>query len=239
MASTKGYKTISGIAEFFVPLQESLHSDNFLYKSKREISLSCCGYRSHCYEEFEVERKWRLHQLRCLIVGENPSGEGQPYFYEEPINYDNDSVIVRRSLLQNLYEREILDSATLTGFREAGFLFDHAIRCRMSKDEVKKERQRAQQYKSERVQNPRHLLPTVRKAPIVWVMGHVASNAMANLDPAFPKEKRRISCDPFACPVPGSRYFLSEYLTRWNKHKWPEIFAAFLTFARTKDVFGQ
>ena len=200
-----------------------------------------CGCRRHSYEQFEVERKWRPHRLRCLIVGENPSDEGQPYFYEEPINYDNDSVVVRRSLLQNLYEREILDSVTLTGFREAGFLFDHAIRCRMSKDEVKKERERAQRYKSERVQNPTHLLPTVREAPIVWVMGHLASNAMANLDADFPKEKRRISRDPFPCPVvPGSRYFLSEYLTeRWNKDKWPEIFAAFLTFARTKDVFGQ
>lgn len=201
--------------------------------------LTCCGLVSHPWEQFEVERKWRPHQLRCLIVGENPSYEGQPYFYEEPISYNNDPVAVRCGLLQNLYKQEILESATLTGFREAGFLFDHAIRCHLSKDEVKKERVSAQRFKSQRVQTPTHLLPTVMEAPIVWVMGHLARNAIANLIRDFPREKRPISRPPFPGEiVPGSRYFLSEYLNpRWNKNRWPQIFAAFLEFAKTRDIF--
>jgi len=123
--------------------------------------LRCCGSDSHAWEQFEVERKWRPRRLRGFIVGENPSDEGQPYFYEEPESYDNDPVVVRRALLQNLREREILKESTLTGFREAGFLFDHAIRCYMSKNEVREERKRAQEYKSERVRNPAHLRATL------------------------------------------------------------------------------
>ena len=186
-----------------------------------------------------MERKWRPRQLRCLIVGENPSYEGQTYFYEEPISYNNDPVAVRRGLLQNLYKQGVLESATLTGFREAGFLFDHAIRCNLSKDEVKKEHGRAQRFKSKRVQNPTHLLPTLTEAPIVWVMGHLASNAIANLTTDFPREKRKISRPPFPGEVvPGSRYFLSGYLTpRWNQNQWPEICEAFLEFARGRGVF--
>ena len=224
----------------FITLQKFPHSDSpVLCKSKGENSLlTCCELDSHPWEQFEVEGKWRPRQLRCLIVGENPSDQGQPYFYQEPQSYDNDPVTVRRALLGNLSKQGILESATLTGFREAGFLFDHAIRCHLPKDEVAKERERAQRYQSERVQNPVHLLSTTMEAPIVWVMGHLASNAIANLTANFPKKRRRISHPPFPGEVaPGSRYFLSEYLRRWNTDKWPEICAAFCEFTRARGVF--
>jgi hypothetical protein len=45
-------------------------------------------------------------------------------------------------------------------------------------------------------------VPTLRRSPlkpgpIVWVMGHLASNAVANATPDFPKERCKISQSPY------------------------------------------
>src|SRR5437867_450626 len=116
--------------------------------------LACCGKAMHPWDRFEVERVWRPQRLRCFIVGENPSGVGAPYFYEAPKRYDDDPVAVRRGLLQNLHSQKLLVSATLEGFQEVGFLFDHAIRCLLPKEVVKKEQNAAMRYASMRVQHP-------------------------------------------------------------------------------------
>jgi hypothetical protein len=69
-------------------------------------------------------------------------------------------------------------------------------------------------------------------------MGHLANNAVANLTKEFPKEKRKISCDPFSGEAaPGSRFFVSQYLTWRNEEDSGRICAAFAQFARARSVF--
>jgi hypothetical protein len=171
--------------------------------------------------------------LRCLIVGENPGDVTSEYFYEPPADPKNDRVRVRRELLDGLHDVGLIAGPTLEAFRDAGFLFDHAIRCPLPSSSVDQERLKANRYASERVANPAHLVPSLTQARIIWVMGHVASNAVANATSDFPKEKRKISQPPFPGPItPDSRFFVSEYFHRFNKKETPGIFAAFARFAR-------
>ena len=91
---------------------------------------------------------------------------------------------------------------------------------------------KANRYGSERAAHPLHLIPLLKQARLVWVMGHVASNAVANAAADFPKEPRKISQPPYPGPIaPGSRHFVSEYFHRFNKKETPEIVAAFASFA--------
>ena len=125
---------------------------------------------------------------------------------------------IRDALLQNLSEQELIASATLEGFKKAGFLFDHAIRCTMPPVYIRHERETAMRYKAKLVQNPEHLRETLDRARIVWVMGHLACNAVANLTDAFLQKPRKISKPPYPKPdpTPDSRFFVSEYLT-WRR----------------------
>ena len=192
----------------------------------------------HPWNRFEVERVWRPKRLCCLIVGENPGSVESTYFYDAPKNYAKDPVAVRRCLLRGLRSQKLLATATLEGFRDAGFLFDHAIRCPLPKEIVDEERNAAVRYASIRVQNPAHLLVSLSQAPIVWVMGHLASNAVANLCREFPKKRRRISQAPFPGEVaPSSRFFVPQYFTWRNEEDTAGICAAFMQFARTRSVF--
>ena len=202
--------------------------------------LPCCGLEIHAWEKFHVEQKWLLKTLRCFIVGENPSSQKPPYFYEIPESYENDPVDVRRGLFQNLFDQNLLKSRNLEGFRDAGFLFDHAIRCRLPRKDVEKERRRAKLFNSQRVKNPAHLFQHITQAPIVSVMGHLASNAVANITTDFPKEKnRKISFLPFPGEIsPGSKFFLSSYLSGWNEEQWENICKAFGEFEKARGVFG-
>lgn len=92
--------------------------------------LPCCKAEKHGWERFDVERSWLPAMLRCLIVGENPGGLSAEYFYERPASYESDKVDVRKGLLRGLREQHLIGEPTLEGFRDAGFLFDHATRCR-------------------------------------------------------------------------------------------------------------
>jgi hypothetical protein len=86
-------------------------------------------------------------------------------------------------------------------------------------------------YRSTRVADPAHLRPSLARAASVWVMGHLASNAVANMAVEFPKERRNVSEAPFpAAMFPGSRFFLSEYFSRWNESEIPDICRAFVHF---------
>jgi hypothetical protein len=171
--------------------------------------------------------------LRCFIVAENPGDITSEYFYEPPADPKRDRVRVRRELLEGLHDVGLIAEPTLESFRDAGFLFDHAIRCPLPSTLVSQERQNAQRYASERVATPAHLVPSLTQAGLIWVMGHLASNAVANATSDFPKERRKISQSPFPGPIaPGSRFFVSEYFHRFNKRETPEIFAAFARFAR-------
>ncbi|MDE0486919.1 MAG: hypothetical protein OXH80_08065 [Nitrospira sp.] len=196
--------------------------------------MNCCNH-THPYDDFDVQGRWQPSQLRCLIIGENPGGLESAYFYDPPENYQKDPVIVRKGLLSTLSELKLLYTPTLEGFRQAGFLFDHAIRCPMTREDIRRERQAAQRYKAARVQKPDHLRRAIAHASIVWVMGHLACNAVANLTNEFSKKQRRISAHPYpGYDEPESRFFVSEYLTWRNKKKWTNIGSAFAQFARLR-----
>jgi hypothetical protein len=201
--------------------------------------LACCGAVQHQWEEHEVERRWLPPVLRCLIVGENPGDTNSEYFYEAPASYARDDVAVRRALLRGLHQRGLIPEATLEGFQDAGFLFDHAIRCQLASSVIKSERQRAMRYACRLVEDPVHLRNRLAEARTVWVMGHFASNAVANASPDFPKQRRHLS----RAPYPGrlrtcSKFFLSEYLSWRTEADAPTFFEAFESFAREKAVFG-
>lgn len=198
----------------------------------------CCCTKKHQWEEHEVEQQWVPARLRCYIVGENPGDTRSHYFYERPASYSSDSVVVRRALLRGLHKHGIISEPTLEGFQSAGFLFDHAIRCQLSSQVVSKERTRAIRYASSYVEEPVHLQPWLAQSVVVWVMGHLASNAVANATKEFPKQRRKISMSPFPGPiVSSSRFFLSEYLTWRNEAKSSIFFEAFVRFARDRHLF--
>lgn len=203
--------------------------------------LPCCGASAHPWDQYEVEKRWFPQTVRCLVVGENPGALDSEYFYATPKDYARDRVIVRRCLLRGLYHEKFIYEPTLEAFRDAGFLFDHGIRCPLSREEVKREQRAAKCYRSRRVGCASHLVPLLSQSSIVWVMGHIASNAVANataISPAeFPKEQRLISKAPYPCELaPGSRFFLSEYLTRWNQPYAQRICEAFARFAHSRGL---
>jgi hypothetical protein len=177
--------------------------------------------------------------LRCLIIGENPGDSDSEYFYSPPANYTHDRVRVRQALLGGLHGQGLIPNPMLEGFREGGFLFDHAIRCALPKTRVQKERRAAIRYQSTCAEDPSHLLDAINRAPIVWVMGHIASNAVANVTNDFPKQRRQIAKAPYPGELlQGSKFFLSEYFTRWNQAEMQRICEAFVRFARVRKVFN-
>ncbi len=201
--------------------------------------LPCCKAKKHGWERFDVERSWLPATLRCLIVGENPGGPSSEYFYERPVSYESDEVEVRKGLLRGLCEQRLIAEPTLEGFRDAGFLFDHAIRCQLNPEVIRSEREKAKRYACKRVENPEHLRPWLARAPVVWVMGHLASNAVGNATRDFPKLKRKISMAPYPGELaPGAKFFVSEYLT-WRTQAKASAFAqAFAEFVGQRRVFG-
>ena len=104
---------------------------------------ACCGAEKHEWDRLEVERRWLPARLQCLVIGENPGDTTSEYFYERPPSYASDGVVVRRALLAGLRHEGLIADATLEGFREAGFLFDHAIRCQLPSEVVAAERMQA------------------------------------------------------------------------------------------------
>lgn len=200
--------------------------------------LACCGAEKHEWDRWEVERRWLPATLRCFVVGENPGDTTSEYFYERPASYTSDKVAVRRALLRGLHEQGLIAEATLEGFQQAGFLFDHAIRCQLSSEVVASEREKAKRYASRRVEKADHLRSWLVQARVVWVMGHLASNAVANVTPEFPRQKRKISMSPYPGEIGhDSRFFLSEYLS-WRTQAKASAFAqAFERFAQKRSVF--
>jgi hypothetical protein len=200
--------------------------------------LSCCGTDSHPWDQYQAAERWMPRTLRCLIIGESPGDLDSEYFYTAPKDYDQDRVAVRRCLLRGLHQHELISQATLEVFRDAGFLFDHAIRCPLPPEIVNAEREAAMRYASQRVLCPNHLRRILDESPVVWVMGHLASNAVANIVSDFQKVKRRVSQPPFPSELTlGSKFFLSEYLTRRNENRAPQICEAFVRFARARGIF--
>lgn len=199
---------------------------------------ACCKAASHPWDRYEVDLRWLPGRLRCLIVGENPGSDDSDYFYTVPRSYSDDTVGVRRRLLCGLHNKNLIQEATLEAFREAGFLFDHAIRCPLPREVVEAERRAARRYASERVKHPAHLEGAIAQASAVWVMGHIASNAVANTCKTFPKTPRLISKPPYPGELsPNSKFFLSRYLTWCDDVEVSRICQAFAQFARKRAIF--
>ena len=84
--------------------------------------------------DLRLNGNWLPRVVRYLLIGENPGDSDSEYFYQRPRSYDADKVAVRRALLHGLHQQRLITEPTLEAFRDAGFLFDHAIRCHMRAD---------------------------------------------------------------------------------------------------------
>jgi hypothetical protein len=72
---------------------------------------------------------------------------------------------------------------------------------------------------------------------VVWVMGHLANNGIANACSELSKNRRRISLPPYPGEAePGSRFFISEYFTWRNENKTLAICEAFAAFAHARGM---
>jgi len=145
-------------------------------------------------------------ELRRLIVGESPGENAEKYFYNQ-----HRKVAVRTIMLRELHRHALLTEPTLVAFRNAGFLFDHAIRCLLASETIQHEASLADQYRSPRAADAAHLDSFLAVKSPVWVMGRIARNAVA--DPRFPRDTSDISKPPnprWMSEAP--RFFVSRYL---------------------------
>jgi hypothetical protein len=164
--------------------------------------------------------------LRCLIIGESPGNETSVYFYDE-----RRRVAVRTIMLRELQRHAIITQPSLSAFKEAGLLFDHAIRCRLPGDLILREAELAKCYESPRAAFATHLQQPLKDAPLVWVMGRIARNAAAVLRSEFPPDQGDISKPPYPCRVLSApRFFVSRYLLHAKAKEVVEIFLRFHEF---------
>jgi len=170
------------------------------------MSQKCCGL-IHSFDRCAVAEVWVPAAIRCFIIGENPGIPGAPYFYD-PIPLKRDSVGVRRLLLPALAAENLISEPTLLGFREGGFLFDHAIRCQLPKATMDRERARARTFRPSLADQASHLRRLVGRSCKVWLMGGVARAAIRSQYPELGVEARNLE-QPYAVE---SKFFVSHYL---------------------------
>ncbi len=178
--------------------------------------MSCCGKR-HAWDIYEVATRWTPDTLRCLIVGENPGDERSIYFYQPADG--RDPVRIRSNLLHALTVATLISAPTLEAFRAAGFLFDHAIRCRMPFEQIQIYRRSADRPKPALPGNAEHLRPLVAEARSVWVMGRIARKAVGSVAEDFPIGREQISKPPYPCRLNSTKYFVSRYLSRISRDR--------------------
>jgi hypothetical protein len=185
----------------------------------------CCD-AIHSFDACHVAEDWWPSQLKYLIVGETPS-HSSPYFYARLPDQRRDPVRVRRNLLDGLVRSGHIAAPTLPAFKEAGFLFDHAIRCRLSKSETKKEWRKARQFRSDRAHAAHHLAPVLAAVTKVWIMGWLALDAVAHLSSLCAGDIR-------AGVVPtralDGKFFVSRYLLHIGDKGIDEIIARWRDF---------
>jgi hypothetical protein len=170
----------------------------------------CCGV--HPFDAQQVERSWWPEERRCLIVGESPGAPGAAYFYD-PIPPRRDPITVRRHLLAGLTEAGVIAAPSLEAFRGAGLAFDHAIRCPVPLDVIEQERLPARAYRSRLVEERGiHIRDLIARWPKVWIMGHLARQAVTFADPSLRRTERGV-IPPY---VELPRYFVSAYFRRFD-----------------------
>ncbi|MBI4635822.1 MAG: hypothetical protein HY727_05680 [Candidatus Rokubacteria bacterium] len=186
----------------------------------------CCG-RVHPFDERHVERDWWPSTLRLLIVGETPS-PNSAYFYDPIPEHGPDSVGVRRNLLGGLAQRSLIAAPSLAAFKEAGLLFDHAVRCRLSKAETKRERRRARHLASERAHRGYHLSRALREAGKVWIMGWLALDAVARARGLGALPSVSVGVNPPRAIT--EKFFVSRYLLHASRAEMADILDRFRAF---------
>ena len=156
------------------------------------------------------------------------------YFYDVPAT--RDPVRVRTNLLHGLTAAGLIREPTLSAFRDAGFLFDHGIRCHMPFEEIETIRRTADRAYPPLPTTPAYLQPLMEEASAVWVMGRIARKAVGAIAIDFPPVRDKISKPPYPCRLRGTRYFVSRYLSRMSRNRASTI-AASLRDA-FPEVFG-
>lgn len=185
------------------------------------MPIPTCCEREHPWDTFSVARKWIPSKLCCLIVGESPGKDEEKYFYNE-----HRRVAVRTIMLGGLHRHGIIVEPTLVAFREAGFLFDHAIRCLLDPDIIKHEATLAQRYSSPRASAAAHLDVFLGAGSPVWVMGRIARNGVADPRSEFQRDYSEISKPPNPRWLPEApRFFVSRYLLHARHADAGRIFA--------------
>lgn len=177
-----------------------------------DMRQTCCD-SVHPFDSCRVAQVWWPEQLRCLIIGESPGPPGAAYFYNPIPEARRDPVAVRRHLLAGFTSAGLIDAPTLEAFQDAGFLFDHAIRCNLSTNIIKEERRLAKHYRSRRAEAAGHLRLLLDQFPAVWAMGLIARNAVVHLYSLAP-----IECHlnpPYV--IEGTpNFFVSAYFRRFD-----------------------
>ena len=141
-----------------------------------------CSHKNHPFDSRHVRENWLPQQLNCLIIGENPGSTSSPYFYDPIPNNRGDPVRVRSQLLKMLSQIGIVSSPDLIAFKSAGLVFDHGIRCPLdSKAEITRQRHLAAGFHSPLAHEAAYLRPLIERAHKVWVMGHIARDAVVFL----------------------------------------------------------
>lgn len=190
----------------------------------------CCSGR-HPFDSRAVPEAWRPQDLRCLIIGESPGDTDSAYFYDPIPVGRTDPIEVRRYLLSGLWSAGLLSAPTLEALRSAGFLFDHAIRCQLPRDVIKRERAAAARWKSERAHRASHLVALVNAAAKVWVMGRIALDAVRHVCGLSALIATCRVHPPYIVSNTGEPpFFVSRYMNRWAEQTRPEIIDEFKRF---------
>jgi hypothetical protein len=169
----------------------------------------------HAFDSYQVLERWWPKRLRCLIIGESPGDPGADYFYDSLPKTGHDPIDIRSNLLSGLHAAGLVNSVELEAFREAGFVFDHAIRCSLNLSErIAKERHHAVHYRSALAHRATYLRPLIEEAEKVWVMGHIARDAVVFIcqkDYPLMMQSLRKTLTP---PTQHAKFFFSRYLNR-------------------------
>lgn len=194
---------------------------------------SCACGKDHPWDTFSVSAEWVPVPLRCFVIGESPGNDAAKYFY----NARRKRVAIRTIMLRELGRHSLVDELTLRAFQQRGFLFDHAIRCLLPSDTIRRERTLADRYESPRAKAATHLNGNLQRAPAVWVMGRIARNAVAERCDEFPRDASEISKSPHPCQLPQApRFFVSRYLLHSPSSEIPTIFARLHRFLDANEA---
>lgn len=177
-----------------------------------------CSHKNHPFDSRHVRENWWPHQLKCLVIGENPGFTTSAYFYDPIPKNKRDPIQVRSQLLKMLSQIGIISSPDHIAFKSAGFAFDHGIRCPLdSKTEITRQRHLAAGFRSPLAHEAAYLRPLIEQAHKVWVMGHIARDAVVFLmKDKEPGMRDRLSRN-LSPPSVDSKFFVSRYLTRCPK----------------------